>query len=66
MGLKSWHAWSQAKDQTPHLTYTMAHDIDSVGAMLAKGDRTSRIARKVAGGDYAAADTHVATARKFF
>ena len=50
-GLKFRRAWSQAKNQAPHLTYTMAHDIDSVGAMLAKGVRTSRIARKLAGGD---------------
>ena len=65
-GLKFRRAWLQVKDQAPHLIYTMAHDIDSVGAMLAKGARTSRISRKVAGGDWSAADTHVAAALKFF
>ena len=63
-GLKFCRAYTQFKDQQPHLVYTMAHVVDSVGAMLAKNARTGRVARKAAG-DWTSADANVAAALKF-
>ena len=63
--LKFRRRWDETKAESPWVIYTIAHFVDTLASMMAKGARTSRIARKVAGGEWEAALPHLLAARAY-